>query len=474
MTSASRTSTLRPYGVTIPAIGLVALYMAFLAWAVEHSAYDTWGGVLVGTALLLGSLPAVVYLARREPDSRVARLLPWALGLKLGASLVRLAITFAVYDGVADANTYHTTGQMLAPMYRRLDFSADIGPIMGTGFMKVLTGVVYAVIGSTRLGGFIVYSWIGFWGLYLFYRAFCLACPEGDRWRYACLVFLLPSLLFWPSSIGKEAWMTLSLGMATYGAARILTRTRGGFGVLALGVLGTVMVRPHVGAIVMVSLLPAYLFRKPPAGGSILGPVAKIGGILALGVILAVVVGEASELFGVKDRFDADAVSVLRERASRQTSNAGSSFGSGSTDFSPSAFPGALMSVLFRPFPWEAGNPLAFIASLEGTFLLALMVVSRGRIVGAVRSILHTPFVVMCMVYSVLFVYGFSSFANFGVLTRQRVQVFPFVLVLLALPAYRQSEGGWRDLFRQPYEEDEPPAGDDASPRDLEPAYPRR
>ncbi len=469
MSVMSRTSTLRPYGVTVPAIGAVALYMAFLAWAVEHSVYDTWGGVLVGTALLLGSLPVVVHLAKRESDPRVAKLLPWALGLKLGASLIRLLITFAVYDGVADANTYNTAGHLLAPMYRRGDFSADIGPLVGTGFMKVFTGLVYAVIGSTRLGGFVVFSWIGFWGLYLFYRAFCLACPEGDRWRYACLVFLLPSLLFWPSSIGKEAWMTLCLGMATYGAAKILTRTRGGFVTLALGVAGTVAVRPHVGVILMVSLLPAYLFRRPPAGGSILGPVAKIGGILLLGVILAVVVGEASELFGVKDRFDAEAVSALRQRANTQTSVAGSSFGNNTTDFSPSAFPGALMSVLFRPFPWEAGNPLAFIASLEGTFLLGMMVVCRGRIVGALRSVLHTPFVVLCLVYSVLFVYGFSSFANFGVLTRQRVQVFPFVLVLLALPTYRRAQGGWRDLFSRPY--DEPAPADRARATDDEPAW---
>lgn len=468
MIAALRTGTLRPYGVTIPAIAAVGAYMAFLSWAVENSDYDTWGGVLVATAVLLGSLPVVLRLARRETDARVARLLPWALGLKLGASLVRLAITFGVYDGVADAGTYHSFGKMLAPLYRRGDFSTDIGPLVGTGFMKVLTGLVYAVIGATRLGGFVVFSWMGFWGLYLFYRAFCMACPEGDRWRYACLVFLLPSLLFWPSSIGKEAWMTLSLGMASYGAARILTRARWGFTTLALGVAATVAVRPHVGVILMVSLLPAYLFRRPPAGGSILGPVAKIGGILLLGLILAVVVGEASELFGVKDRFDADAVSQVLQRATTQTSVAGSAFGSGTTDLSPSAFPGALVSVLFRPFPWEAGNPLAFIASLEGTFLLALMVVCRGRVVGAIRSILHTPYVVLCLVYSVLFVYGFSSFANYGVLTRQRVQVFPFLLVLLALPAYRHTEGGWRDLFTTPYDAEPPTvAADDG---DREPA----
>lgn len=448
--TAPGTHAFRPYCLTLPAIAAVGLLVGLFGWAVEHTTYDTWGGILVGAVLVLASMPVVLWLARREDDARVARLLPVALVLKLAASLARLAVAFGVYDGVADASTYHSAGEVLAPMYRRGDFSADVGPLIGTGFLKTLTGVVYAVTGSTRLGGFLVFSWMGFWGLYLFYRAFCLACPEGDRWRYARLVFLLPSLLFWPSSIGKEAWMTLTLGLAAYGAARILVRRRGGFAVLIVGLGGTVAVRPHVSAILMVSLVAAYLLRRPPSGASLLSPVAKLAGVLVLGLALVLVVGQTKQLFGVKDTFDAEAVSQVLQRATNQTSEGGSSFGANrSTDFSPSRFPSAVVSVIVRPFPWEAGNPLALVASLEGTMLLALFVVGRRRVVGAVRSVLRTPYVVLCVCYSVLFVYGFSSFANFGVLTRQRVQVFPFLLVVLALPPFVRREEGWRALLAE-------------------------
>ena len=440
----------RPYGLTLPAIVAVGAFVGLLGWAVEHTSYDTWGGVLVATVLVLASLPPVLWLARKEEDARVARLLPWALLLKLGAALARLAVAFGVYDGVADASTYHAAGTMLAPMYRRGDFSGDVGRFIGTGFLKTLTGVIYAVTGATRLGGFVVFSWMGFWGLYLFYRAFCLACPEGDRWRYALLVFLLPSLLFWPSSIGKEAWMTLTLGLAAYGSARILTRSQGGFAVLIAGLAGTVAVRPHVSAILMVSLVAAYLLRRPPSGASLLAPVAKLAGVAVLGLALVLVVGQTKVLFGVKDNFNAEAVSQVLQRARSQTSEGGSGFNaSKSTDLSPSRFPSALVSVVFRPFPWEARNPLAFIASLEGTVLLSLFVAGRSRVVGAIRSVLRTPYVVLCVCYSVLFVYGFSSFANFGVLTRQRVQVFPFLLVLLALPPFSRKEQGWRALLAE-------------------------
>ena len=447
--AAERLESFRPYRLTVPAIAAVGLFAGVLGWAVDHTAYDTWAGLVVGVVLTVGTLPLVVWLAHREQDARVARLLPWAFLFKMVAALARLAVTFGIYDGVADATRYHDAGELLAPMYRHGDFSADLGSFVGTGFIKALTGVVYAFTGATKVGGFLVFSWMGFWGVYLFYRAFCLACPEGDRWRYALFVFLLPSLLFWPSSIGKESWMTLSLGLCAYGSARVLTRRRGGAVLVLAGLLGTVAVRPHVASILVASLLAAYALRRPPAGGTVLGPSAKLAGLLVLGLALMVVVGQTEHLFGGKDQFNAEAVSQALERARVQTAEGGSVFRTGhrSTDLSPSKLPYALVSVIFRPFPWEARNPLAMLASLEGTMLLGLFVVGRRRVVGAVRSLLRTPYVVLCVVYSVLFVYGFSAFANFGVLTRQRVQLFPFLLVLLALPPFVRKDEGWRALL---------------------------
>jgi hypothetical protein len=45
------------------------------------------------------------------------------------------------------------------------------------------------------------------------------------------------------------------------------------------------------------------------------------------------------------------------------------------------------------------------------------------------------PYVLMCVVYTGIFTFAWSSFANLGALARQRVQVWPFVLLLLAVPA---------------------------------------
>ena len=44
--------------------------------------------------------------------------------------------------------------------------------------------------------------------------------------------------------------------------------------------------------------------------------------------------------------------------------------------------------------------------------------------------------------YTLMFVFAFSSVGNFGIITRQRTQVFPMVLVLLALPAVSRARDG--------------------------------
>jgi hypothetical protein len=56
--------------------------------------------------------------------------------------------------------------------------------------------------------------------------------------------------------------------------------------------------------------------------------------------------------------------------------------------------------------------------------------------------------VAFALTYVGLFVVAFASVGNFGILVRQRVQVMPFLLVLLVVPVSAQSPtlpGGERD-----------------------------
>jgi hypothetical protein len=65
----------------------------------------------------------------------------------------------------------------------------------------------------------------------------------------------------------------------------------------------------------------------------------------------------------------------------------------------------------------------------------------RRGIWQALRHPRRRPYVAFVVVFSLLFIYAFSSIANFGILARERTQLLPFFLVLLAIPAVRRGPG---------------------------------
>ncbi len=407
-------------------------YVVITAWLLQ-STYDIAGGVLVAHLLALPTVPLVLRIIRSESDRRVRSIIVGGLAFKFFGTLARFAMVFSVYGG-GDAFVYDRVGGALAEGFRNGNFTLDsTQQLVGTGFIEILTGVIYTLTGPTRLGGFLVYSWLGYLGLCLLYCAFRLAVPRGDRRRYAALIFFLPSMAFWPSSIGKEAWMTLVLGMTAYGVAQLVSRRRGAVLWLAGGIAGSAVVRPHIAITLVVALGVAYLFtgaRRP----SFAAPIAKVAGLLTLLVVFGLVLSTVESKFKLED---GAGVEEVFERTRQQTSAYdGSSFQAVGAR-SPADLPLAAFSVLFRPLPFEASNLQALAASLEGTLLLFLFV-RHWRKLGNLMPRRRAPYLAFVSVYSLLFVIAFSNFGNFGLLARQRVQVFPFILGLLAVSRERR------------------------------------
>jgi hypothetical protein len=298
----------------------------------------------------------------------------------------------------------------------------------------VLTGWVYAITGTTIVGGYLVFSLFGFWGLYFFYRAFRTAFPQGDHKRYALILFFLPSLLFWSSSIGKEAWMTLCLGVTAFGAARLLSHRRGGLPVVLIGVVGLIMVRPHVALVAFLALFAGYIVR-PARRPSLTSPIAKVGGIIILLLVGFLVLSQVQNFFGVT-KLDTAAVDTVLERTNTQSAQGGSEYQVEQVS-GPLGFVKATIAVVFRPWPYEAHNAMSAIASLEGVLILGLFLISARRLAQLPRLLLRAPYVMFATVFSIGFIIAFASVGNFGILVRQRVQLYPFLFVLLALPAVR-------------------------------------
>jgi len=422
---------------TSQVFGLVTLvailvYVGALPWTIANGTYDLWGGLLLAPILVMLSLPILRRIARSDGDPWLLNLLSAALMIKLLGALIRYLVTFSVL-GPADANEYHRAGADLAREFRAWKFAGPafqehVPDFVGTPFIRLLTGIFYTVTGPTKLGGFVLFSWLGFWGLVLCYRAVRIGVPKGNHRLYAVLVFFLPSLVFWPSSIGKEAWMQLAIGLCLYGAARILAHQRGGFVLLVLGLTATGMVRPHISLIVFFALCVAYLLRPSRQRDEGPAPPTKLLGILVLVLIGAVLIGRTQSFFEL-DSSGASAVDEVLTQVEEQSEQGGSEFDS-VRPTSPVEFPFAVVTVLFRPFPFEAGSVTAMIASLEGMVVLVLFI----RVFRRLLLVPRIPYAAFAATFTVLFIFAFSAFSNFGILVRQRTQVLPLVLVLVALP----------------------------------------
>lgn len=419
-----------------PTTGLFALLVAvpallFVPWVTDGGPTYLWPGL--PAIVLVGAIDGLLLAAavRRQEDERLARLLPVAFAAKLLGTLARYYFVFTA--SAADAFEYSEEGTRLAESYRQLDLGTDLGrQFVGTGFVRAFTGVVYALLGANRLVATLVFASLAWWGLYLFVRAFALALPDADTLRYSRLVLLLPSLLFWPSSIGKESLMVFALGLTAFGAARLLRFQRGGMLLVLLGSVGTGIIRPHITLAAFAAVFAATLVRRGE-GGRPVDPVRRLLGLAVLLVIGGTLLARTASFFGV-DELSSASVEKIQAETGEQTGQGGSEF-EPVVVRTPLDLPLASVTVLFRPFPNEASSTESRIASAESLLLAVLLLLSAARLRSLPRLLVTAPYAVFAVVFAALFVFGFSAIGNFGILARQRAQVLPFVVVLLALPA---------------------------------------
>lgn len=419
---------------------VVAVLLGAFSIMLDASALDVWTGLIVFLVLLSVSVPMLRWVARKEGDPWLFKVLFGALVLHLVFAMVRYFVIFVVYRGNGDAGIYHEAGAIFS---RRLRDGDPLHPIALVENFPVesqrigdFVGIFYTVTGPSAYAGFFLFTYLCFWGQVLVVRAFKVAVPEGDYRRLVLLVLFLPSLLFWPASIGKEALMIACLGIIVYGGALLLAprpKLRGGV-FFVLGTVCILLIRPHValmsigglGLALTVGLLAG--FHRDGAGAG-RGRAFRLVGLVAVIVLAAV----GSTRLGETLKENADGSTAGLEQATSQTSRGGSEF-TPSAVTGPAKLPGGLVTVFFRPFPWEARNLNSLIAGGESLMLMVLFALSWRRLMSLPRLAVRRPFLIFCAVYVLLFAIAFSYLANFGILARQRVQVVPVLLVFLALP----------------------------------------
>jgi hypothetical protein len=409
--------------------------------------------IVIPLLLVLVSYVIGRLMATENDASFIAPMFALGAVAKMIGSTIRHWVLFAQYGGVGDAVGYHNRGLELADVWR----SGAVPQIpegmtsLGTRFTAWSTGLVYAPFEPSMQGGFYLFAGLALFGQFLFYAAYRRWAPPQTHFRYLALILFWPTLVYWPSSLGKEALLMPFIALGAYAASRVFQS----FGFVSLLVFGigagvVFIVREHVTALMALSLLGTIVAAKPRAGAA----GRRLLLVLLMMASLIPVAGGLTDRFGVQFQADVSAEDFdgIRADLERSTGQGGSAV-SGGVVSGPQDLPAGFLKVLYRPLPNEATNTQMLIASFEGTLLLLLTLWTLPRWLPTLKSMRREPYLMFCAVYTLGFVIAWSWILNLGILARQRSLVIPFILVIFAY--------GWYDRRANPPETEEPVRYDD-------------
>jgi hypothetical protein len=334
-----------------------------------------------------------------------------ALIFRLIGSAMKYIVATQIYES-GDMMRYHAIGHYISQHFEKFDFSilGSLQGPQGTANLTYFTGLLYTFLPTSLPGSCFFFSTLAFIGSILFYQSFRFAFPDTAPNFFRLVIFFLPSILFWPSSLGKDAWIFLSSGLVAYGFIKYLrTANLSGLLLASIGIVLTWIIRPHIASIMLIAAgLTYFFFARMRASQHLV--IWMIGGVcvVGLGIFVLRSTGEFlggaglqdTSLEGVEDFYD------FRQRGSTE----GHSAFKATSVFSPLGAIYGVITILFRPFPWEAHNPQALVSSMESILWLGIMWYRR----------------------KVFFSRICSTIANFGIIARQRVMFLPFLLMLFA------------------------------------------
>lgn len=397
----------------------------------------------IGVVLVPISLGAMWFVLRRTVVPRVGAALCSVLfagfGVRLLASVPRLI-------GGADSPVYQREGVRIAESLRQFQFGVATGrSVPGTGAVRYFAGIVNVLTGSTYIATFLVFATLAYVGQLLFLFGVRSALNARQFRLLAVVVMFSPTLTFWPSSIGKESLALFGIGLGVLGSSRLYERRWNGIVPVVIGFSAVGMVRPHMAMVLLAGLLVGLFARRAHTRGRVVSHALLLALVVAGSMWMA---GASAELFGLDSLDGISDVSAALDFAQERTSQDQAQFVAARVG-SIADYPWAVVTVLFRPFPWEAPNALAMVSALEGVALGLLLLRASPGFLSQGKQLIQRAQLLYSVAFTAVFIFLFSAIGNFGILSRQRAQVIPFVLLFAAFGIGAERSGERRSRRRR-------------------------
>ncbi len=336
---------------------------------------------------------------------------------------------------VAD-NQFH---QGLYEHTSRMHFYADpytYQVVRLSGLLGLFTFHTYTLIAT-------LFALLSFTGVWAMYKVFYNLYPHLHR-QIALAVLFMPSVFFWGSGLMKDTITLGALGWLFHGFYFGLIKRRN-LAVNGAMVFLCILVIKSIKVYILLCFLPAaflWLFLeyrariKSPALRFLSLPLV-IGLAVPLSYQAILKITEENKRYQLENIANTTQVTAtwLQQVGTMQS---GSVYSLGEFDGTWSGMlskaPQAIFVTLYRPFLWEARNPVMLLSALEAAFFLVmtlktLWALKLKRLASAIGG---QPLVLFCLLFAITFSFavGISSY-NFGTLVRYKIPMMPFFLVAL-------------------------------------------
>jgi hypothetical protein len=303
---------------------------------------------------------------------------------------------------------------------------------------------IAAALGLLCFGNYTViallFAAISFSGMWALYMTMAKIRPHVYK-ELGWVVFYVPSLFFWGSGLLKDSLCIGSLGWLFYSFYLGAIQKKAWSKSLIIGFIAAYAIY-SIKVYILLCFLPAALLWvfnennariKNQTVRLLIKPIFfAVGGAIAFYAATNLTKGDEKydiDKLGERSKITAD---YLYETSLKQE---GSGYYLGKQDGTIGGMaklaPQAIATSLFRPFLWEARNPVMLLSALEAAFFLffTLRIFWRTGVFATLKTIVNTPVLLMSFVFSLVFAasVGITS-SNFGTLARYKIPLIPFYL----------------------------------------------
>jgi len=362
-------------------------------------------------------------------------------------------LNFSLFFDMLDfySNNIHMTG-VYDKEYGSIFFhNTDVYAL----FTVVLTIPFCLVACKSFLATTLLLAYVSFLGLWKLYEVFIDQFPALQK-QFAIAIFFVPSVFFWGSGLLKDTFTLSALGFLTYAIYHFLIKKERKAKYLILLILSSlviVLIKPYIFFAVTPGALIWMFFDK---FSKIKNPIVKTFALPFLISFMAGLIVLSMQFLGeYLGEYSLDNV-LNKAVKTQQDLIRGEQYGSnyyniGEFDASFSGLlskvPAAINMALFRPYIWDANNPVMVLSGLENLFVLgfSLFILLKVKTTTLIKSLFSHPLLIFSFLFALFFAFSVGlTTANYGALVRLKIPGIPFYLASLFILFHLNQLKVWR------------------------------